>query len=350
MKKSYFITYLIALLVVWQFSLSVKSLEAVTVSDSDNYSEVSASTQHPAIFFKNPDFNFGQIYKHQKVEYVYKFENQGNDTLKIIKVKTSCGCTAAILTNDTIPPGETGEIKVTYSSGSSSGNVKKTITVQSNDPNTTKFRLTISGEIISDLIIKPEYIDFGSIPAGGNASETVTIKSQTKPDFKIKKITPSKPLVDATIAGKENGEYIVKITLKQNSVIGRFSGGIYLETNSKIQSKVNIPFYGEIAGDITTYPKKLYFGSVIKGKELTQKLYVKVNKSDIEITKIKTSPDYISAEIVEKKESENPHYLIEVTLHSDAAIGNIGGILELHTNSKTEPVTMMPIIGEIEKE
>jgi hypothetical protein len=348
MKKPSFTTSLIALLVIWQFFLSVKLLEAATIPGNDKNSDISSSIQHPTIFFKNPDFNFGQIYKGQKVEHIYKFENRGKDILEIKKVKTSCGCTAVILTNDTIPPGETGGIKATFSSGSLAGNIKKSITVSSNDPDTPKYRLTIFGEIIKDLIITPEHIDFGSIFTGEEMSKTVIIKSQTEPDFKIKKITPSKPFIDATIVGEENGEYIIKIALKHKPVIGRFSGGIYLETNSQIQQKVNIPFFGEIAGDITTYPKKIYFGSVVKGKELSQKLYVKVNKSDIEILKIKTFPDYISTRIIEKKESEKPHYLIEVKLHSEAAIGNIGGVLELHTNSKIQPVTLIRIIGEIE--
>ena len=348
MKKLSFTTSLIVLLIVWQFFLSVKSLEAATVSGNDNYFDINTSVQHPTIFFKNPDFNFGQIYKGQKVEHIYKFENRGKDTLKIKNVKTSCGCTAAILTNKTIQSGETGEIKATFSSGSVVGNVNKSITVTSNDPDTQKYRLTISGEIINDLIIKPENIDFGSVFVGKKTSKTVSIKSQTEPDFKIKKITPSKPFIDASISEEKNGEYIIKIALKHNPVIGRFSGGIYLETNSQIQQKVNIPFVGEIAGDITTYPKKIYFGSVVKGNELTQKLYVKANKSNIEIVKIKTFPDYISTRIIEKRESENPHYLIEVILHSEAAIGNIGGVLELHTNSKIQPVTLVRIVGEVE--
>jgi len=349
MKKLSFTTSLIVLLIVWQFFLSVKLLEAATISGNGNYADINASIKHPTIFFNDPDFNFGQIYKGQKVDHIYKFENRGKDTLKIKKVKTSCGCTAAILTNKIIQPGKTGEIKTTFNSDSYSGNIKKSITVLSNDPDTPKYRLTISGEIIKDLIIKPENIDFGSVFVGEETSMTVTIKSQTEPDFKIKKITSSKPFIDASISEEKYGEYIIKIALKHSPVIGRFSGGIYLETNSQIQQKVNIPFFGEIAGDITTYPKKIYYGSVVKGKELSQKLYVKVNKSNIEILEIKTFPDYISARIIEKKESENPHYLIEVILHPEAVIGNIGGVLELYTNSEIQPVTLIRIIGEIEQ-
>jgi len=350
MKRPYLITFLIALFAVWQILLSVKSLEADTVSGNKTNIENNISVQHPTIFFEEPDFNFGKIYKGQKVEHVYKFENTGKDTLNIKKVKTSCGCTAAILTNHTIPPAETGEIRVTYNPGSNTGNVKKSITVLNDDPEHPSYRLTIFGEIIEDVSIKPKNIDFGAIYIGNktNKHKTISIESQSTPYFKIKKITSSKPFIDATISEEKNGKYVVNIVIKDNPGIGRFSGGIYLETNSQTQEKVNIPFFGEIVGDITTYPKKLYFGSVLKGKELSQKLYVKVNNDNIEILEIKTSPDYLSTEIVEKRESKNPHYLIEVRLHPEATTGKINGVLELYTNSKIQPVTRIPILGTIE--
>jgi len=53
--------------------------------------------------------------------------------------------------------------------------------------------------------------------------------------------------------------------------------------------------------------------------------------------------------IIENIETNNPHYLIEVKLHSEAAIGKINGALELYTNSKIQPVIRIPIIGEIEE-
>ena len=134
-----------------------------------------------------------------------------------------------------------------------------------------------------------------------------------------------------------------------NPEIGRFSGGIYLETNSQRQKKVSVPFFGEIVGDVTTYPKKIYYGFVARGKELTHKLFVKINKDNIKILSIKTSPDYVSSEIVEEGEKDNHHYLIEVKLHAEAAAGEIGGLLELYTNSKIQPVVIIPIMGEIEE-
>lgn len=334
---------------VCQFFICIELQGAEATPGNDKDSDTNVAAHGPTIFFKNPDFNFGQVFRGQKIEHVFEFENRGKDILNIGKVKTSCGCTAAILTNHSIPPGKKGEIKTTFHSRSLAGNVTKDIAVISNDPERPSYKLTISGEIIEDVIIKPRNIDFGSVRVGEKTNKTVSIKSQTKPDFKIKKITSSKPFINASIAEEKNGVYVIKVALEHNPEIGRFSGGIVLETNSQILKKVIIPFFGEIVGDITTYPKKIYYGFVTKGKELSQKLYVKINESNIKILSIKVSPDYIDTKIIEKNETNNHHYLIEVKLHAETAVGKIGGVLELYTSSKIQPVMKIPIIGEIEE-
>jgi len=350
MNKPYFTTILLFMLAVCQFIMCVELQGAEAVNNgNDKDSDVNVSAQGPTIFFENPDFNFGQIYKGQKIEHVFEFENRGKDILDIGKVKTSCGCTAAILTNSTIPPGKTGEIRATFNSGSFRGNVTKSISVISNDPERPKYKLTISGKIIEDVVIKPKNINFGSVYLGEKTSKTVTIKSQTMPYFKIKKIRPSKQFINASVVEEKNGEYIIKVVLIDNRKIGRFSGGIYLETNSQIQKKATIPFFGEIVGDITTYPRRIYYGTTTEGKELTQKLFVKIREHNIKILNTKLSPDFLSIKIDERYEQNNPHYLIQIKLHKEAAIGKLNGLLELYTNSKNQPVIKIPITGDIKK-
>ncbi len=356
MKKVHLIILLSLTVIITQLSSSKELVKAETIPSSNNKnintpdeSAQSSNDQHPMIFFENPNFNFGKVFKGQNIENIYKFENRGNDVLKINKVKTSCGCTAAILTNKIVPPGKTGEIKATFKTGSYRGNVTKSITVISNDPNSPKYKLTLTGEIKEDIITTPKNINFGSIYIGGKIDKTVKVKSITESNLNIKKIRSSKPFVNVSIAEKDKEGYTIKVALNDNHKIGRFSGGIYLETNSPRQPKVKIPFFGEIIGDITTYPKKIHYGSLTSGKEITQKLFVKINKDGIKVLNTKVSPDFLSTKIIEKNVKNNPHFLIEIKLHKDATIGKLNGLLELYTNSKIQPIIKIPIVGEIKK-
>ncbi|MFQ5788169.1 MAG: DUF1573 domain-containing protein, partial [Thermodesulfobacteriota bacterium] len=211
MNKPYITTILLLMLGVCQFFICVELQGSEAVHGNDKDSDTNVSAQGPRIFFENPDFNFGQIYKGQKIEHIYEFENRGKDILNIGKVKTSCGCTAAILTNNTIPPGKTGEIKATFNSGSYRGNVTKSISVISNDPERPSYKLSISGKIIEDVITKPKNINFGSVCLGEKTNKTVTIRSQTMPDFKIKNIRPSRQFINASIVEEKNGVYVIKV-------------------------------------------------------------------------------------------------------------------------------------------
>ncbi len=331
--------------------INTELLPAQSIPNTDNKADSSTSAQSSEIFFENPHFDFGKAYKGDKVEHVYKFANRGKATLEIIKVKPSCGCTAAVLSNKTVLPGETGEIKATFKTVSYNGKVKKTISVLSNDPNTPNHKLTISGEVIEEIGFKPKNINFGSFRVDNQSDITVkvSVKSQSGPDFKIVKVTASKPFVGTSVTEDQKGEYTVTATLKNHHEIGRFSGKIFLETNSTKQPKASIIFYGVVEGDITINQKRIYYGTVPEGREITKKLFVKINESHINILSSKISPEYLSVNIDERYEQKNPHCLIETKLHEEAPVGRIDGLLELTTNSKDQPVINIPITGEIFK-
>ncbi len=89
-------------------------------------------TQYPEITFEESEFDFGNIAKGTAVEHVFKFTNTGNAPLVITNASSSCGCTVPTYPkNETIAPGETGEMLVKFN-GSGNGQVTKTVTVSAN--------------------------------------------------------------------------------------------------------------------------------------------------------------------------------------------------------------------------
>ncbi|MFQ5647126.1 MAG: DUF1573 domain-containing protein [bacterium] len=105
------------------------------------------SVEVSEIKFESRKYDFGKIDQGKIVTHVFKFQNKGKGTLVIDKVKTSCGCTAALLSAKTLKPGENGEIKATFNSGRFRGAIKKTVYVHSNDPREPVVQLRLSGVI-----------------------------------------------------------------------------------------------------------------------------------------------------------------------------------------------------------
>ncbi|MBT8294867.1 MAG: DUF1573 domain-containing protein [Gramella sp.] len=89
-------------------------------------------TTYPEITFEESEFDFGNIAKGTNVEHVFKFTNTGEAPLVITNASSSCGCTVPTYPkNETIAPGETGEMLVKFN-GSGNGQVTKTVTVSAN--------------------------------------------------------------------------------------------------------------------------------------------------------------------------------------------------------------------------
>lgn len=106
----------------------------------------------PRIDFAETTFDFGKIEEGQVVEHVFAFTNSGNDTLRIGKIDASCGCTAALASDQLIAPGGRGEIKASFNSAGRMGKTKKSIYVRSNDPGAPMVTLSFTVDIMSKAV------------------------------------------------------------------------------------------------------------------------------------------------------------------------------------------------------
>ncbi|MGB2763644.1 MAG: DUF1573 domain-containing protein [Candidatus Aminicenantaceae bacterium] len=101
----------------------------------------------PKIKFNEDKKDFGKIKQGKVLKHVFKFTNEGDETLTIKTVRTSCGCAAALVSKKEIAPGEEGQIKVTLNTSGEGGKVSKYIQVESNDPSNRYKQLTVKAEV-----------------------------------------------------------------------------------------------------------------------------------------------------------------------------------------------------------
>jgi hypothetical protein len=102
---------------------------------------------NPVLNFSETQYDFGTIEEGKVVEHTFKFQNNGKATLNIDDIKTSCGCTAALVSNKKIGPGEEGTLKVELDTKNRKGKMSRTITITSNDPKQPTKILTVYADI-----------------------------------------------------------------------------------------------------------------------------------------------------------------------------------------------------------
>ncbi len=93
-------------------------------------------------------YNFGKATDGENVVFSYRFRNTGNKALIISSATASCGCTVPEKPEQPIKPGETGFLKVVFSTKGRVGPVHKEVNVVSNAYPAFP-ALQLMGEVIS---------------------------------------------------------------------------------------------------------------------------------------------------------------------------------------------------------
>jgi len=149
----------------------VLSMHAQTATVATNtkgtYSTKNTSIQpstpvEDVLVLKETEYDFGKIPQGKPVTHIFDVANNGKDSLKIINVQASCGCTTPDWEKDKVQaPGEKTKITVGYNAAGE-GIFTKVITISYNGSLTKQ--ITIKGEVWkTPSTSAPENKELGSL-------------------------------------------------------------------------------------------------------------------------------------------------------------------------------------------
>ena len=106
-----------------------------------------AQNKGPLLRFLQDEYNFGPVSERTgDLKYRFYFVNEGEGPLWLNSVQPSCACTTPEWSHDSIFPGDTGYVAVSYSTYARPGEFSKTIGVYPNTPQGVVI-ITIKGEV-----------------------------------------------------------------------------------------------------------------------------------------------------------------------------------------------------------
>jgi Protein of unknown function (DUF1573) len=118
---------------------------AVNAQQANVAAPVVAAPAVEILLLKEAEFNFGKIPQGKPVTHIFEITNIGKDSLKIVNVQASCGCTTPEWDRDkAIAPGKSTKITVGYNAAAE-GPFTKPVTITYNGSETKQ--LFIKGEV-----------------------------------------------------------------------------------------------------------------------------------------------------------------------------------------------------------
>lgn len=146
MKKIFTLVLALSMVMVVNAQMTTAPTAISTVAGITKPADVTPVTPtDELLILKEKEFNFGKIPQGKPVVHIFEVENKSKDSLKIVNVQASCGCTTPEWEKDkVVPPGSGTKITVGYNAAAE-GPFTKFITVTYNGTQTRQ--ITITGEV-----------------------------------------------------------------------------------------------------------------------------------------------------------------------------------------------------------
>jgi len=346
------------LALVWGavFTLTLSSLVHAQATPAANQPTIppppSSSTNPttnnaPHIVFKELLYDFGKVEQGEQINRLFHFTNQGNRDLRIEAVKTSCGCTAAVLSSKVIAAGQEGTISATFDTSNFFGEKVKTISVHSNDPLQPVTTLTLQGEIEVEVAVEPAQLYLGRVRRGAEATHTVELLYDANKQIAITNITSESPLIDVRSEDIEKNQKKGKklfVTLRKDAPLGRVSTKVAVTTTSQKRPTLSIPVFGNIEGDLLVQPPQVSFGVVRKGDTKEYDISIKSRAPNpVRMVRTQSSTPTVIAEMDTAK--DGAEYQLTLKVNPDGDPGQIRGEVQVFTDHPVEKVLTIPVYG-----
>jgi len=240
---------------------------------------------------------------------------------------------AALMSAAKIPPGGEGTIKATIQTARRSGNLSKSISVQTSDPDNARVRLRLKGTVIVEADLVPQRISFGRIDMGEPVTKIAKLVAREPGKVRLTsaKATTENLNLKAKLI-KVDGQDAVEVKFVGKAA-GTVRGIVEVGTSSEKRPSIKLIVTGFVMGNWEVRPRTVHFPEPEEGAEEPLKRTIRItprNETRFRVTKV-TDPDGAVSGTVTKAEKG---FEVEVTLNKVPEKRR--GILKVTTNDPSE--------------
>ena len=234
--------------------------------------------------FSESAHDFGPVPRGAKVRHNFVLTNRTGEAITIVNVHASCGCTTGRALASLVPPGQSAVVEAEMDTRNFVGR-KSTVlyvSVVTAGGRAGEAGLGVSSMILSDIVLNPGAIDFGTVARGQTPSQLVQIDRVGLPDWRVSRIVSNCKAIDAILqetarSGAAVG-YRLTVTLRADAPAGTFRDEIRLVSNDRESPSFPIQLGGTVRSDLTASPAVLSLGRTASSGSLQGRYLVRASK------------------------------------------------------------------------
>jgi hypothetical protein len=218
--------------------------------------------------FAEQGHDFGPVPRGGKVRHNFVMTNRLNEPITITNVRASCGCTTGRANASLVQPGQSAVVEAEMDTKNFVGPKATTLFVSliSASGREAEVSLAVSSNILSDVVLNPGSIDFGTVNRGQSPTQTLTIDRIGLPSWRVERMISASRVLNATLTETARHEstvsYTMKVSLRPDAPAGVVRDEIRILTNDKETASIPVLVTAQIRGDLTAKPSVVPLGNV----------------------------------------------------------------------------------------
>ncbi len=200
------------------------------------FSPVGPVLAAPTLIVEQLTHDFGEIIQGDKITETFRFRNAGDEVLEISRLRSSCGCTAALLTSRRLEPGAMGELTLTFDSNGFSGPVQKRVTFSTNDPAHSSVGFVLKGKVTPELTLTPSRINWGVVSRAKPLQTEIVLSNMSTKSVLLQSPTVTNPAIVAKLSALEiepGGQAVLTVSAVFPEAKKRLAGYVMIATDLK---------------------------------------------------------------------------------------------------------------------
>lgn len=208
--------------------------------------------------------DFGTVDEGSVLTYTFFFRNTGSDTLDVI-VRSTCGCTAALLSDKNVPPGGIGKVRMEFKTQDRKGATSQSINVRTNDPTNQMLTLTMTAIVRGSVKVIPDRLWLDDVLSGAKVNREVLVVDSGDDILTVDKVRVPKGITVSVLPPRKDksGLRVIPISLSVSvDSLGLFEKVITICTNDTRRKEIPLIISGTIQAKVKALPPRIFFGEV----------------------------------------------------------------------------------------
>ncbi|MFI5460205.1 MAG: DUF1573 domain-containing protein [Isosphaerales bacterium] len=218
--------------------------------------------------FPESRHDFGMVPRGVKVKHDFLLVNRLAEPITILNLRPSCGCTSGRASASAVAPGQSVVIEAEMDTRNFVG-PKSTVlfvTLITAGGREGEARLGVSCHILSDIVLNPGSIDFGTVVRGQSPAQVLTIDRINGKGWRFVRMVSASRALNAQLAETSRSEstvsYSLSVSVKPDAPAGLLRDEIRLISNDPETPSIPIMVTAVIRGDLTAAPSVLSLGQI----------------------------------------------------------------------------------------